>query len=399
MSDAVRSVLFVDDEPKVLQGLQRMLRPYRHEWSMTFVGSGAEALAHLDAHHIDILVTDMRMPSMNGVDLMQQVLQRHPSVVRIALSGHAEREIVVRAVTLAHQYLSKPCEADVLRDKLTQALRLRSFMQSPALQSIIASVSSLKAVPALYVQLTAEMQSANPSVAKVADIVASDPGMTAKVLQLINSAYFGLRAHVADPVRAVQLLGLETVKSLVLSTQVYSQFGDRNGVNPALLWQHSLRTAKVSRDIAASLGLRQSDANEAFTAGLLHDVGKLILAEAMPTYAEVRADAAARGVSEVSAEREAFGASHAEVGSYLFGLWGLPYSIVEAVGWHHSPGVSGIAGATPLTAVHVANAIDHHSTSGAQVSARLDDGYIGALGLGGALDEWTTRALAQMAAA
>jgi CheY-like chemotaxis protein len=173
---------------------------------MTFVVGGREALSALEARHYDVLITDLRMPAMNGVELLLQVLEHYPHVIRMALSGHAERETVVRAVGLAHQFLSKPCDADLFKLKLAQALRLRTLLDSPTLTSLLSRVSSVRTVPALYAQLTAEMQSASPSTTNVATIVARDPGMTAKVLQLINSAYFGLRAHVSDPVRAVQLL-------------------------------------------------------------------------------------------------------------------------------------------------------------------------------------------------
>jgi putative nucleotidyltransferase with HDIG domain len=392
-----KSVLFVDDEPKVLQALERMLRPLRHEWTMAFAASGREALETLERSSIDVLVTDMRMPGMNGVELMQQVLERHPHVIRIALSGHAEREVVVRAVRLAHQYLSKPCEADLLRERLSQAMRLRTLLQNPTLQSILSRVSALRSVPALIVQMTAEMQLPNPSVAKVADIVASDPGMTAKVLQLINSAYFGLRAHVSDPVRAVQLLGLETIKSLVLSAQVYSQFGTKQIADPGVLWQHSMRTAKIAREVARRIGLGERGVNDAFTAGLLHDVGKLILAEAMPNYGEVLDQAATEGVETATAERQAFGASHAEVGSYLFGLWGLPYGIVEAIAWHHRPSQSGMPDKCPLTALHAANSIDH-AAHPAQVQSHVDDVYLESLGLADSYTEWKTHVLERMAA-
>jgi HD-like signal output (HDOD) protein len=393
-----KAVLFVDDDKNVLDGLERMLRPLRRDWTMAFVNSGNEALEALERCSYDVLVTDMRMPGMNGVELMEQVLNRYPRVIRIALSGNAERDAVVRAVRFAHQYLAKPCEPALLKEKLAQAFRLRKTMENRRLQAILSSVSSLRTVPALYLQLMAETQVPEPSMARVGEIVASDPAMTAKVLQLINSAYFGLRAEISDPARAVQLLGLETIKSLVLSAQVYSQFDGPGAANPAELWHHGLRTARIARDIARHIRLDERQQHEAFTAGLLHDVGKLVFSEAIPGYAAVVADALERGEDMSAAEETAFGASHAEVGSYLFGLWGLPFGIVEAVAWHHRPAASGVGERSPLVAVHAANIIDHLASAVPHAAAAPDEDYLASLGLGGAFADWKTYALEKMVA-
>jgi HD-like signal output (HDOD) protein len=396
LPSAGQAVLFVDDEPKVLQGLERMLRPLRHEWTMHFAGSGEEALRVLGQQRIDILVTDMRMPHMNGVELMQQVVDRHPAVIRMALSGHAERDVVIKAVHLAHQYLSKPCDGDLIKDKLGQAVRLRRLMACPRLQSMLASVTSLRTVPAIYAEITAELQSSNPSVARVAEIVARDPAITAKVLQLINSAYFGLRAYVSDPARAVQLLGLETVRALVLSTHVYGQFEQPGVTNPAELWQHSIRTARAAKTIARRLKLAEREANEAFAAGLLHDVGKLVLAETMPSYGDVTHAAVADGISLAEAERHVFGTTHAEVAAYLFGLWGLSYGIVEAIAWHHAPSEAGTLVPSPLTAVHAANVIDHTLAGHQGAASGVDAPYLAALGLADDFSGWSADVLTQM---
>jgi putative nucleotidyltransferase with HDIG domain len=308
---------------------------------------------------------------------------------------------VIRAVGLAHQFLSKPCDADMLKETLAQALRLRTLLESATLTALLSRVSGVRSVPALYAQLTAEMQSSSPSVANVAAIVASDPGMTAKVLQLINSAYFGLRAHVSDPFRAVQLLGLETVRSLALSMQVFSQFeNSTRRLSVTQTWQHSVRVARLARELARRMGLDQRSIDEAFTAGLLHDVGKLVLSEAVPDcerrLASAEDDCAA--VDRLIAEHHAFGANHAEIGAYVFALWGLPYGLIEAVRWHHRPAEPGLGRPAALTAVHIANVLDHVAVPGGQPSSGLDDSYLAALGLTDAIAGWQAFALTLAAA-
>jgi HD-like signal output (HDOD) protein len=267
-------------------------------------------------------------------------------------------------------------------------MRLRQLLDSPTLRSMLSSLTSLRTMPTIYAEITAELQSANPSVARVADIVARDPAMTAKILQLINSAYFGLRGNVSDPVRAVQLLGLETVRALVLSTHVYTRFPAPGVMDPGEIWQHSLRTARDAKVIAQRLRLPERDANEAFSAGLLHDVGKLVLAETVGDYEAVVLEARRSGTPLAAAERHAFGAGHPEVAAYLFGLWGLSYGIVEAIAWHHGPRDAGHAAPSTLTAVHVANAVDHTRTLGLDVWRFVDQDYLTQVGVAEDVTGW-----------
>jgi len=112
-----KRVLFVDDEPRILDGRRRMLRSMRHEWKMSFAETGQEALAILANQPFDVVVVDMRMPGMDGVQLLSEVRKRH-QIIRIVLSGTADREAILRAVGLAHQYLSKPCDAETLKSVL-----------------------------------------------------------------------------------------------------------------------------------------------------------------------------------------------------------------------------------------------------------------------------------------
>ncbi len=114
----MKRVLFVDDEPKVLAGLQRMLRPLRHEWRMTFAAGGAEALAMLERGPFDVLVTDMRMPGIDGPQLLEEVRRRFPHVLRIALTGQYHGDAVQRSAALAHYHLAKPCDPDMLKEAI-----------------------------------------------------------------------------------------------------------------------------------------------------------------------------------------------------------------------------------------------------------------------------------------
>jgi CheY-like chemotaxis protein len=208
----MRRILFVDDEPKVLAWLERMLRSMRHEWEMEFAKSGPEALEALAARPFDVVVSDMRMPGMNGTQLLAEVMQRHPQVVRIILSGNADHETGMKSVGPAHQFLTKPCDVEVVKTTVGRACALRDLLADERLRLLVSQMQSLPSLPSLYEELVRELQLPNASLKRVGEIISKDVGMTAKILQMVNSAFFGLRREVSSIGRALTLLGLENVK-------------------------------------------------------------------------------------------------------------------------------------------------------------------------------------------
>ncbi|MEW5976219.1 MAG: response regulator [Acidobacteriota bacterium] len=362
----MKRILFVDDEPKVLHGLQRLLRPMRHEWEMAFAEGGSQALQLLASQPFDVVVSDMRMPGIDGAALLTEVMRRYPNVVRIILSGQSDRDLILRSMGCMHQFLSKPCEAQVLKGTISRAFALRDLLASERLKQLVLQIQTLPSLPSLYVELTSEMQSAEPSMTKVADIISRDIGMTAKVLQLVNSAFYGLREQVSSPAAAVNLLGVETIKALVLSLHVFSQFDQTLLPNFSLaaLWSHSLRVGDYACKIFQLEQQMEKTSDSALIAGLLHDSGKLILAANLPRlYEEALSVRQFEHVDLEEAERRVFGASHAEVGAYLLSLWGLPDAVIEAVAFHHQPMKSAHHTFKILTAVYAANVIEHQQTA------------------------------------
>ncbi|MCU0538832.1 MAG: response regulator [Desulfobacterales bacterium] len=332
------AALFVDDEPRVLEGLQRMLRSRREAWTLRFAASGKEALARLEQEPCDVLVTDLRMPGMSGEELLRAVMGRHPHLVRIILSGEMDPSGSFTAVQLAHRYLAKPCDPDALISALAQAFSLRRWVEAGPLQGLLGRIDSLPSLPELYTRLVAEIQAPHSSSRRVGEVIARDLGMTAKILQVVNSAFFGLPRRVVNAQEAVLLLGYDTLKALVLSSRIFGRFDARRmpGLNVAALWEHCTRAGLFARTIAAAETLPPKAQDEAFTAGLLHDIGKLVLAQNFPQeYAAVLEDARRREQPSDAVETAYFGASHAELGAYLLGLWGIAEGVVQAVADHH----------------------------------------------------------------
>ncbi len=360
MSTPTRRILFVDDEPNVLAGLRRMLRPMRGEWQMTFAGSGREALEVLAREPHDVVVTDMRMPGMDGAELLSEVRRLYPDMVRIVLTGHCERSAALRSVETAHQQLSKPCDPDQLRDAVRRACALHELLADGGLRKLVSRLSTLPSLPQVYVEIVEALKSPDTTIEQIGEIIARDVGMTAKVLQLVNSAFFGLRRHVADPTRAVSLLGIDTIKALVLSLHIFNQIDQDCVARFRLdtLWHHSVATGALAKRLATWLEAETELRDHALLAGLLHDAGKLVLAANLASEYQRAIELARKdGVPMWQAELRVLNASHAEVGAYLLGLWGLPDVVVEAVAFHHRPAECLVPDLTPLLLVHVADTL------------------------------------------
>ena len=378
----MRRVFFVDDAPEILKLLQRTLAPMQSEWTMEFFSSAKSALAVMGEASCDVLVSDMTMPGMDGAQFLTEVRKVSPQTIRIILSGDQSPVNYLRSASVAHRFLQKPVDVETLKATIAQAEALRVVLADPALRTLVSEVKSLPSLPSIYQDLMQEMQSPQASLKKASRIVAKDLGMVTKILQLVNSAFFGLRTHVSDPEQAVALLGFETIKSLVLSSQVFAQFDQAKLPAFSLdeLWRHAMLTATCARRIAKEAGASQPVIDEAFTAALLHDVGVLVLVANKPDdYAKVLELTRARQMPDWAAERDIFGADHAHVGAYLLGIWGLGDGIVEAVAFHQHPRDYKASGFQAVTAVHIGNALaETHASAGPGTGEilNLDQNYL-----------------------
>lgn len=328
-------ILFVDDDPMVLRGLQRSLFSLRHEWEMVFVESGPAALEAIDRTPFDAVVSDMRMPQMNGAELLNEVLRRHPGTARLVLSGHADKDLILQCVTAAHQFLTKPCDPEVLKDALRRAL---GDGEDAGCRALLAKVSDLPILPARYLELKTLLEDPGLALASLTRVVERDTGLASRLLKLTNNAFFGLRRKVSSIEESIHILGVETLKALVRQQGFMDQCPKQlpEVLDLASWSDRSLRIAQLARTLAEDLTPGMQDL--AFGAGLLHKAGLVVMCAAEPdvmTDLLESRDETARPLW--TREREAIGVDHAQVGAYLLGLWCLPEELVEAVRYHLYP--------------------------------------------------------------
>ncbi len=386
-------ILFVDDEANILQGLKRSLRQQRHKWDMDFAEGGALALELLAEQPYDAVVTDMRMPGMDGAQLLNEVKRLYPDVVRFVLSGYSDQELVMRSVGPSHQYMAKPCEPELLKSNLEGAFALRKMLASDDLCTIVTNMTSLPSLPGIYNAVIEELQSDKVSLYSIGKLVEQDLGMTSKILQLVNSAYFGIGRRVSSPAEAANFLGLDVLKSLVLAEGVFSQF------DPAVVKSLSLDAvknksqlvAKYARAIAKSEGADDIIVNQAFLAGLLHEMGSMVLAANSPEeYLRACELSKQEQIDIFQAEKQIFNTTHAEIGACVLGLWGIDDDVVTAIAYHHNPSGFPDVKFSALTAVYVASTCLAAGESLSEQTPFSSEGlsYLDRIGLVDRVSDW-----------
>lgn len=388
MAERIR-VLFVDDEQHVLDGLLRAFRPLRQSWDIATATSGQSALTQLANQPADVVVSDMRMPGMDGAELLTRVQAILPRSVRIILSGQSERERALRRVGPCHHYLAKPCEPQRLRVMIERAWDLRGFLRSPALETWRPDGEALPTLPQIYLGLMAELQNQDPSLVRLAALIEQDIGTAANLLHTVNSAAFGLKRTVSGIADAVALAGIECLRALVLALHVFTVCGRQqgSGLDLVALWQHSVATGHLARAIVQTEHGPAPVAEAAFTAGLLHDCGQMLLAARDPAaYAEALTGCVA-GAGLSAAETQRFGVAHEQAGAWLLLGWDLPDDVVEAVAWHHQPERAAPDGRLDaLAAVHLADALLQNVPP---LPQQPDPNLLARLGLASRLDAWS----------
>ena len=393
----MKRILFVDDKPSILNELQQALRSQQDKWEMAFALGGESVLALMEANPFDVVVSDMQMPGMDGATLLKIVRDQCPDTVRIVLGGRSDIESALRAAPVAHQFLLKPCDLTALRVAIGRATNLSEALNAKLVAKIVGSIQQLPALPRTYSALQKALTDPGTSLDEIASIVEQDVTIAAKILQLANSTLFGARQTIATVHTAVSYLGVNILQQLTLSAEVFHLFKDSEkieGFSLEELYSHSQLTARIAGAMRASDLLPEAPV----VAGLLHDVGKLVLATRIPgEFARLLAIAKEQQRPLYEVEQEAWGLSHAEIGAYLLGLWGLPCVVVEAVAHHHTPNKELHEKLDTVTGLHLANILAHEhpiepSASPVLAHSPIDLEYLAMLGVADRLTEWEAAA-------
>ncbi|QQR80250.1 MAG: HDOD domain-containing protein [Deltaproteobacteria bacterium] len=390
----MRKIIFVDDEQRVLDAFKRSLHVYRDQWEMYFESSAEAALKFLESNTVDVIISDIRMPEMDGVTLLKKVQEKHPGIVRIILSGFTEMEAALQSVPVAHQFLNKPCEAQKVKEIIERAFHLQNVLNNQTIKDVVGKIDQLPVLPTVYKELITALGDPDVSVKSVAGIVEKDIALGTKILQVVNSAFFGLPRTVTSVFSAVTLLGLNMTKNLSLTLKVFQNFEEdakKLGFSISNFQSHCIQTGQIAKTLLTA----KHESEAAFLAGTFHDLGKLILATKLPEiFKNIMTQLQDPDDDSCEIEEKLMGVSHAEIGAYLLGIWGLPNPIVEAVANHHKPSRVPHSDMDIMGAVHVANYLAYVKDKKMDKAVKLlDSQFLLDLQLGEKITQWGQKIL------
>ncbi len=394
------NLLFVDDEAQILEGIQDSLRKYRKQWNMTFVCGGEAAIVELTLKQFDVIICDMRMPQVDGVDVLTYAKVHFPATIRIVLSGYSEIEHTIVVSSLAHRYLTKPCDKNELEAVIQRCMDVSEKLNNSIVKEIGGSIDLLPVNDEHYQRILAQLDNDKTPLSEIAETIESDIALTSKLLHLVNSAFFRRQRKIESAKEAVTYLGADLVKTMVMANQFFSLAECLPNIDSSWvsrLQKHSWLAASIAKKLMTDT----DHAEAAFTATLLHEVGALALA------AE-RSDLLAKLMSSKNSEfyHDEYSSNdyqsgkqkslQEELGAYLLNLWGMPFNIVEAVAFYKRPSEREYDSFDTVGTVHVANYLAEicmaEDIDDCNLSA-LDYVYLESVGQGGKIEEWLEMAL------
>lgn len=370
-----KRIAFVDDEEQILRALKRLF--FQADYECVFFSRGLHLLDYLEDHKIDILVTDIRMPEMDGIALMQAVKRKQPQAIRIALSGYTDSRQILAALDsgLARLYIYKPWDNDELLSQIDNLMGLVHRLQQPSLMETINGLGSLPTIPEIYQRVTALIE-AEASAQEVARVVESDPAIAGKLLRIANTAYYGL--HTGSVQQAIVMLGMSNVRQIILTNAVFER-ADKIPYGKAL-WHHA---ALVNQGVAF---LHQQTQGKKLpthdgAAGLMHTLGIIFMATLNTKQYGLMIESLdlniALGNQQALAplEREYFGAEHSEISSFLLNWWELPFDIVEAAYYYRHPQEDVIVNKDLVAMVHLVSHLTFGLLEMHQFQFTLNEAY------------------------
>jgi putative nucleotidyltransferase with HDIG domain len=381
----MRRVLFVDEDAATREIYEQLQSYWGIEQEVHTAGSAAEAIRLMEQLRFAVVVSELALPDMPGLEFLSKVMESHPEAARIVISANNDSLKAAEALNVAHRFFSKPFSFEVLGSLLENLGQYHYLLHDERIRCMIFKTGALPVLPGTWVQLTGLLDSADADISDIARIVEQDPGLTTRLLHTVNSAYFGIARRVVSCSEAIQIVGLELIRGLMMGMKIFDFYKNRPFVRTVFgrIWDHSLRTATGARRLCELEKQSIEICNVAFTAGLLHDIGKLILAaNAEEDYRKVIEEADSSRVPWYVAEKELFGTTHAQVGAYLFTLWGFPDPVVRAVENHHN--LEGIEKFAPALAIHAAQCLQR----GGEYEKQLNVGLLNQLGLADKVDLW-----------
>ena len=336
----IGSVLFVDDEKKILRSLKRSF--FRESFKTFFASGGNDAIEIIRKNEIDIIVTDVRMPDMTGLELLKIIKNRYPFIHRVILSGFVEEQSVINALNsgLATTYFAKPWDDKVLKEKILHLFKIRKYLKGTNLLKLLGLIDNFPTLPSLYHEFTEALEK-DKNIGYIVKIIQRDVAAASKILKVANSAFYGGK-RVQNLKKAAVKIGLQAVKNIFLTLSVVNsmQWDDYQIKKLEAIFSHSSLVNKFVKHIYEKKYNKMLPANYS-AAGIVHDIGKIIILQYFTdTYRKIEKELnnnTTKSFYDIELELGREGKTHCEIGAYFMNNWNFPQVLVEVSLFHHSP--------------------------------------------------------------
>ncbi len=348
-----KKILFVDDELQILKSLNRLFMDTQYE--LFTAESGKMALEILATEKIDMIITDMRMPEMDGCQLLERVKKLYPNSLRIILSGYTDKNTILEALknNTAKLYILKPWENDKLLLLVDQLFETENLLRDSELLGLINRIDELPTLKNSYCQIM-DLVDRDADLVEISNAIEKDQSMATKILHIINSAFYEVKTGSVK--HAITYLGLSNIRNILFPTAIIDSFTMSGiyGTRLELLWNHSFLCSKIVTIIYQKL-LRKKLSEHEISAGLLHNIGIVLLLKLYPEkYIEIFYKIEQAKKSSLEIEQEILHVTHQQTGGYLLRWWELPHPIIESALYHHTPFANGIINRELIYAVNIA---------------------------------------------
>jgi HD-like signal output (HDOD) protein/ActR/RegA family two-component response regulator len=391
MNRSRKNILYVASPRSADTALSESVNGLNPNWAVSVARSAAETLALFDQNRYDAIIANEQLDDMDGFRLLDTIQQRHPDAHRLIVADLSNPRVAVKSAGAVHQCLPKPIDLELLRSALERVFLRNIWLSNRSVRELLGQMSAVPSPPELYMTIIRALRDPSTDLEEISTQAEQDPGMSAKLLQLANSAALGLGQKVVRVHDAIGYLGLEMTRALVLLAHTFAYCNRRTDFDGriARLWKHSLRTGVLARRLARLENCSSDEVDESFLAGVLHDIGELLLLVNMPEkYKQVLAQAGEKHSPLWLVELEHFGATHAELGAELMAIWNLPHGVVEALALHHHPSKLFSSTFGPLAAVHVADVFEQEFSQSAEEGSSIDQSFLNDLGVGDRIETW-----------
>lgn len=386
-------ILFIDHDTEILEGYTNALSSRSSQWDIECHSDIPTALDTIHARSPAIVISSFHLGIESGVEFLKQVETIDSDIQRFIAATEDDKEQIESAIGSAYHFLPKPCPSDILITEIQRCLAIDNWLGNHRVKEVVAKMGEFPSLPPMYLKVVNALNNRSSSAAQIGHAISGDLAITAKVLQTVNSSFFGLEEKTSDISQAVGILGVESVKNLVLAIQVFGNMAhspDQKAITDQL-WHHSMSVAVAAKRIMQYETDDAKQAEEAYTAGLMHDIGKLVLINSVPDeYMAARTLSRENNIPLWQAENEVIGCNHAQTGAYLLARWGMPAAVVESVALHHEPVNTFGTAFSCLSAVHVSNALIWERSTGDEPhpDAVPSESFLAEIGKAGSWEEW-----------